>query len=803
MQHPYGPNPYYTGHDDNNNSNNNDNTSSEDENAIGVEDNGGDTVFLSSAVNMRSPVDDESDDMSSVPSLLEENVMQMQCDKPQTTPSESQSEATATTTTATTTTKAQLPETPTAQTPITLPTATSTTTSTTEPMEVPERPTTRRRYGGLRNLGNTCYMNSALQMLASADHFLERLRKTDPVETDTEKLKLRNEFLDLMDALRDEAKSNSNTASDNDDNEDYLAPIDPHDFKRVIDERSSLFVGYLQQDSHEFLTTLLDLLNEDYEQPKPDEEAQDTDGDENKPEEVDTEELVEDTNDDDDDNDNNHGDADGDVEMGTSSTQPSSDDTGDTIDEDANDGQDEDDQERPQPMDATPTSPVRVPSFSQLEVDGISRLLHGENVGNDSNNNHHATKSVVFGDDNNNNDNNGSNCGCDHDGNVTQSGDASATATTTTTATQPMVCKLVGGRSLPPKPSVRSGSPFMVLTEPITTTTTGTNDHSGSDCNDDVIHMATATPATTATTNAAATIAATTTVSEDDQQQQTALSEPALVSPIDDAFLTEIRTRLTCDSCKYSRSHVEKYYHLSLDIGNGQSDDDNCSVEEGLRRFFQPEKLSIKCDKCFGESATQTKHMVRLPRTLLLHLKRFIVDVSPDWTSISYRKNRSPVDFEDNISLGDGANGLADYFASDVRVPAAMDETVSETDMTEGNMDSPMEEDNSDNDDSDNVHSDDDVDENDRTARSYVLRSVVNHIGSTASCGHYTADGKRLYDNTTTTNSDKHSDDTKGNDVVSRKWTRFNDSSVSRIEPDEAVNQSTRRTAYMIMYELE
>jgi ubiquitin C-terminal hydrolase len=71
---------------------------------------------------------------------------------------------------------------------------------------------------------------------------------------------------------------------------------------------------------------------------------------------------------------------------------------------------------------------------------------------------------------------------------------------------------------------------------------------------------------------------------------------------------------------------------------------------------------------------------------------------------------------------------------------------------------------------------------------SYAIRSVVNHIGTSASCGHYTADAKREYVGEM---REEH-----------REWTRFNDSYVTKISASEAVADSSN-TAYMIMYELE
>ena len=68
--------------------------------------------------------------------------------------------------------------------------------------------------------------------------------------------------------------------------------------------------------------------------------------------------------------------------------------------------------------------------------------------------------------------------------------------------------------------------------------------------------------------------------------------------------------------------------------------------------------------------------------------------------------------------------------------------------------------------------------------RKYSIRSVVNHIGWSASCGHYTADVARCCPD------------------GEWSWTRFNDSFVSRVSPKEAIEDSTR-TAYLIMYEFE
>jgi ubiquitin C-terminal hydrolase len=452
-------------------------------------------------------------------------------------------------------------------------------------------------YGGLRNLGNTCYMNSGLQMLASLNTFTACLEESPP-EQDEEQLLLRQEYVNLMKKLQSGQT------------------VHPEAFKKVMDTRSPLFIGYRQQDCHEFTTALLDLLGEDY--------------------------------------------AKKDYEDGRK------DDSGDM-------------REEPECSDSTADSACcsslslsiqRLHPFSALELDDISKLLHG--------NDKTEEKAVL----------------CKE-----------------TSLEQPL-CKLVGGRAV------------ASLDDPAV----GTIGEASSPSTD---------------------------ISVNDDTHATR-DEHRQASPIEEYFATEIRARLTCDSCKYSRSHLETFLCLSLDIGT-----DSGSVEDGLRKFFAPEKRDIKCEKCFSEvGATSTMEITKLPRAMLFHFKRFIVDVSPDYSSITYRKNQSQVDFSERLSLHECHGVLSEFLAADVTIPESRISRVMPRDGDDDSM-------------------------GDEDVRSYEIRSVVNHIGSSASCGHYTADASRLYPN------------------GERKWTRFNDAIVSTLNKDDAMGPCAKTTAYMVMYELE
>lgn len=105
--------------------------------------------------------------------------------------------------------------------------------------ELPRRTVPR----GLNNLGNTCFMNSALQCLARspllADYFLQNDPKADGVA---------RQFARLVREL--------NTFQ-------YHSAFSPRHLKSAIAERDARFSGYEQQDSQELAAVLLDSIHED------------------------------------------------------------------------------------------------------------------------------------------------------------------------------------------------------------------------------------------------------------------------------------------------------------------------------------------------------------------------------------------------------------------------------------------------------------------------------------------------------------------------------------------------------------
>lgn len=110
---------------------------------------------------------------------------------------------------------------------------------------------------GLRNLGNTCFMNSILQCLSHTKPLTDTLLKGSLLKninsSSSMKGKLIQAFAELIKSMWKQSSSDA---------------VSPHSFKTQIQRFAPRFMGYNQQDAQEFLRFLLEGLHDDLNQVK-------------------------------------------------------------------------------------------------------------------------------------------------------------------------------------------------------------------------------------------------------------------------------------------------------------------------------------------------------------------------------------------------------------------------------------------------------------------------------------------------------------------------------------------------------
>ncbi|KAL3885261.1 hypothetical protein ACJMK2_025349 [Sinanodonta woodiana] len=108
---------------------------------------------------------------------------------------------------------------------------------------------------GLRNIGNTCFMNSVLQCLSNTRPLLEYILKEDyMLDKNTTISTMKGALMIAYANIMTSMWKDKNTAN---------SYVSPNSFKSQIQKFAPRFTGYAQQDAQEFLRYLLEGLHED------------------------------------------------------------------------------------------------------------------------------------------------------------------------------------------------------------------------------------------------------------------------------------------------------------------------------------------------------------------------------------------------------------------------------------------------------------------------------------------------------------------------------------------------------------
>ena len=101
---------------------------------------------------------------------------------------------------------------------------------------------------GLRNLGNTCFMNTSLQCILHCDAFINRFVEFCENKKTFRPTPISNSLLNLIE--------NYSKTSDK-------AAISPEELKSAIGKKHRIYSGFSQQDSQEFIRKLLDEISQE------------------------------------------------------------------------------------------------------------------------------------------------------------------------------------------------------------------------------------------------------------------------------------------------------------------------------------------------------------------------------------------------------------------------------------------------------------------------------------------------------------------------------------------------------------
>ncbi|XP_074857604.1 ubiquitin carboxyl-terminal hydrolase 37 [Carettochelys insculpta] len=90
----------------------------------------------------------------------------------------------------------------------------------------------------------------------------------------------------------------------------------------------------------------------------------------------------------------------------------------------------------------------------------------------------------------------------------------------------------------------------------------------------------------------------------------------------------EVQHSIICKMCGETVTKREQFNDLSIDLPRRKKLLPSRSIQDSLDLFFRAEEIEYSCEKCNGKAAVVTHKFNRLPRVLILHLKRYSFNVA-------------------------------------------------------------------------------------------------------------------------------------------------------------------------------
>ncbi|XP_076421039.1 ubiquitin carboxyl-terminal hydrolase 29-like [Peromyscus maniculatus bairdii] len=94
------------------------------------------------------------------------------------------------------------------------------------------------------------------------------------------------------------------------------------------------------------------------------------------------------------------------------------------------------------------------------------------------------------------------------------------------------------------------------------------------------------------------------------------------VCPVSANFELELQSSIVCEACGEATLNTEVSNYLSVDLHQGTREEP-LSIQKSLDLFFTPVKIEHNCAKCKNKNSVLRYTLKRLPRVLIVHLKRY------------------------------------------------------------------------------------------------------------------------------------------------------------------------------------